>query len=191
MSGLADEVWERGDGVGSGDGESVAEICEEGDAALHAGLHEAEQDVAGIPACVADSSAGDLALGDIGADVVFGAVGIERDLGAVEHPQELMLAAMKPLEKPVEPDVAGSSSEDALETGAQDGGPSHTRTGLIALEVAVEPPDQLAHELDRLALLRGGRHQLVDEPFGMDPAQGMIGDPELPSDTITASARKP
>ena len=35
-----------------------------------------------------------------------------------------------------ERDVAGSSSEDALETGAQDGGPSHTRTGLIALEVA-------------------------------------------------------
>ena len=43
--------------------ESVAEIGEEGNAELHAGLHEAEQDIAGIPACVADSSAGDLALG--------------------------------------------------------------------------------------------------------------------------------
>ena len=89
-------------GAVPGNAESVAEIDEEGDAELHAGLHQAEQDIARVAAGFADGPAGDLALGDEGADVVFGAVGVERDLGTVKHAQQFALATMKAGQKPVE-----------------------------------------------------------------------------------------
>jgi hypothetical protein len=76
---------------------------------LDAGLHQAEQDVTGLLACLTDGSAGDLALGDEGADVVFGAVGVEWNLGTIENAQEFMLAAMQPGQQAVERDVACSA----------------------------------------------------------------------------------
>jgi len=96
LSSLADEVWERGDGLGSWNAEPVAEIDEEGDAELHAGLHQAEQDIASIASGLAYRSAGDFALGDEGADVVFGAVCVERDLGTVKNAQEFAFSMVKP-----------------------------------------------------------------------------------------------
>ena len=82
MSGLPDEVREERDRLLGWYAEAVAEIAEEGDVELAAGLHQAEQDVTGLASGLTDGSAGDLALGDEGADVVFGAIGGERDLGA-------------------------------------------------------------------------------------------------------------
>ena len=54
-----------------------------------AGLGEAKHDVAGVAAFVADGSAGDFALGDEDADVVFRGVGVQRNMGMVEDAQEL------------------------------------------------------------------------------------------------------
>jgi len=96
LSGLPDEQRERRYWLLCGYSEAVAQISEERDVELDAGLHQAEQDIAGILACLTDGSAGYLALGDEGADVVFGAIGVERDLGAIENAQEFMLAAIQP-----------------------------------------------------------------------------------------------
>ena len=69
---------------GSWDTESRADVIIEGQFEFHAGLGEAEHDVAGVAALVADGSAGDFSFGDEGADVVLARVGVERDFRAVE-----------------------------------------------------------------------------------------------------------
>ena len=43
----------------------------------------------------------------------------------------------------------------------------------------IEPPDQAAQPLLRGAVLVGEGVELVDQPLGMDPAQGMAADIEL------------
>jgi hypothetical protein len=50
---------------------------------------------------------------------------------------------------------------------------------LVALQVAIEPPDQLAHDVEGLTLIRGHGYQFVDEPLGVDPAQRMLANAEL------------
>ena len=50
---------------------------------------------------------------------------------------------------------------------------------LPQLQAAVKAPDRLADQFHRLGLLGRGRHQLLQVPFGMNPAQGMLGNPEL------------
>src|SRR4028119_735485 len=90
--GLSDEVGQRRDGFGAGDAQSVPEVAVERDAELAAGPHQAEQDVAGGAPVLAHGAAADLPLGDAGPDVVLGAVGVQRDLRALEHAQQLGLA---------------------------------------------------------------------------------------------------
>lgn len=66
---------------GVGYGEAISEELVEGDFKLGAGLHEPEHGVACDPSLVAASSARDFAFGDEATDVVFRAVGVERDFG--------------------------------------------------------------------------------------------------------------
>src|SRR5881227_1949320 len=54
------------------------------------------------------------------------------------------------------------------------------RIGAIGLEVAIEPPDQPADVGLRALMQVGERVQLVHQAFGMDPAQGVAPDVELP-----------
>src|SRR5690349_1412550 len=54
------------------------------------------------------------------------------------------------------------------------------RCGPVGLEVGVEPPDQATHLLGG-ALLVGEGLQLMHQPLGMDPAEGMVTDVELAS----------
>ena len=61
------------------------------------------------------------ALGDLAADVVLRAVGVERDFGPVEHHQQFGLVGVQPGEQAVEGDEAGPALEDAVEAGAQGG----------------------------------------------------------------------
>jgi hypothetical protein len=57
--------------------EAGAEIVPEADAELGAGLHQAEDDVAGNTAGLGAGAAGALAAGDDGAQVVLGVVGVQ------------------------------------------------------------------------------------------------------------------
>ena len=85
----------------------------EGDAELGAGLADAEEGVAAIASGIASCACADLTLGDLAADVVLRAVGVQGDLGPVEHHEQLALVGMEPLEQPVESDEASVSGEDA------------------------------------------------------------------------------
>jgi hypothetical protein len=65
-----DEVRERCDVDGGWDAEAISEEVVIGDAEFTAGLEQTEHGVASRLSCLADGAAGDLALGDDGADVV-------------------------------------------------------------------------------------------------------------------------
>ena len=72
----------------SGDPETRAEVVEERDFELGAGLGEAEHDVAGCASLFADRSARDISFCDDGAKVVFGTIGVEGNLGPLEQRAE-------------------------------------------------------------------------------------------------------
>ena len=78
-----------------------------------------EEGIAAVAADVAAGAAADLALGDLAADVVFGAVGVERDLRAIEHHQQFGLVGVQAGEQPIEGGKAGAAPEDAVEAGPQ------------------------------------------------------------------------
>ena len=99
--------------------QAVAEVAEERDPELAAGLHQAEHDVARGASCRAHGAAGDLALGHAGADVVLRAIGVQRDLGMLKNTQQFVLAPVQPSKEPVEGDVVGLSPEDAVEARPQ------------------------------------------------------------------------
>ena len=131
-----------------------------------------------LPA-VADGTAGDFALGHDGADVVFGTVGVKRDLGSLENAQQVGFELVQAGQLPVEHDVAGLVGEDPVKAHPQAPGAPWIGVALIGLQVGIEPPDQAALEIDGAAMRGTQRLQLMDEPFGIHPAQGMVADPEL------------
>src|SRR5215212_8030169 len=69
------------------DGEPRPEIVPEAETELGTGLGQAEEGIPAIASDVAAGSAAHLAPGHLGADVVLRSVGVQRDLGMVEHPE--------------------------------------------------------------------------------------------------------
>ena len=55
----------------------------------------------------------------LAADVVFRAVGVQRDFGPIEHLEQFSLVDMEPSEQTVESDEAGAAREDAIEVSSQ------------------------------------------------------------------------
>src|SRR5260370_41629263 len=88
---LADEFREVWDGCVACDGEPGPQVVPERDAELGASFGDAEEGVAAVSAVLAAGAAADLSLGDLAADVVFGAVGGQRDFGPIEHHQQFCL----------------------------------------------------------------------------------------------------
>lgn len=72
-----------------------------GAAELVAGLHQREEGVPAIAAVVRACAGADLAAGDLAADVVFRAVGMERDVGTLQYPEQVRLMGKKAREQPV------------------------------------------------------------------------------------------
>src|SRR5208337_4679513 len=182
LAAAADEVGEAGHRRGAGGTEPGAEIVPEREAELLAGLAEAEEGVAAVAAGVGLGAAADLAFGHLAADVILRTVGVQRDLRVVEHHQELGLVGVQPLEQAVEGGKAGGAQEeeDAVEARPHFAAAARRRCQAIGLEVGVVPPDQPADMLLGGALLVGERLQLVHQALGMDPAQAMLADIELP-----------
>src|SRR3954453_23934423 len=79
LTSAANEVGEARDSGASWDADPVAEVVPEGDAELLAGLGKAKEGVAAVASGVGLGAAADLALGDLAANVVLGAVGGQRD----------------------------------------------------------------------------------------------------------------
>ena len=79
----------------------------------------------------------------------------------------------------VESGVAGPALEDAVEAGAQLRGAFESLGEFVVFQLAIEPPDHPLGDLDGVALPIVGGNELVDEPLGVNPAQGVDADAEL------------
>jgi len=78
---------------------------------------------------------------------------------------------VEPFEQTVEGDEAGAAGEDAVEPRPQRGLALLGRSLAIALEIAVERPDQSTDTSLGCAVLVGEGVELVNQTLGMDPAQ--------------------
>jgi hypothetical protein len=87
----------------------------ERDAELAAGLQETQHDIARGPACIAHGATGDFSLGHASADVVFGTIGVERDLRTLQHPEQLEFASMKPRKEAIQKRVTRAARKDAID----------------------------------------------------------------------------
>src|SRR4029077_17612511 len=88
---------------------------------------------------------------------------------------------IEPREQPVERDESGLAHEDAVEPRPQCGSTLFGGDETIDLEITVEVPDQLTHGGLGGAVLVGEGVELVNQAFGMDPAQAVLADVELTS----------
>ena len=120
---------------------------------------------------------------------------MERDFGAFEDAHQTVLEAQQTAQQAVERGVSGFGAiEDLPELRAQGFGALGARSELVFLQPAIEPPDHPPRDLDGLVLNLVGGGQLVDEPFGVDPALRMHADAEpscSSSETMTSSPSRP
>ena len=96
LAAASDELQRRRNERLTGDAQSAVEIVPERHAMFCAGLGEAEEGVATIASGVAASSCTDLAAGHLAADVVLGAIGVQRDFRPFQHHQQLGLVGPQP-----------------------------------------------------------------------------------------------
>jgi len=143
-----------------------------------------------VPAC-RPRIAGDPALGDEAADIVLRAVGVQRDLGSVKHPQQLILVGVGPGDGLVEFDKAGDPGEDPIEALLQRRPADGCRVVFVEFEISVEPPDQLALQSDQAVLLVGHADDPAGMALGVDPTQGVLENVELSSEMITVAVSRP
>ena len=92
------------------------------------------------------------------------------DLGPVEHHQQLGLVGAQAGDDRVELGKTSHPAEDPLEPCAQGSPPGRRRLVLVELQVGVEPPHQLALQVEQPLLLRGHADQPAKMALGMDPA---------------------
>lgn len=115
---------------------------------LLARLHQTKQRIAGNAAVTAHCAARDLPLDDEAAQIVFRSVGVERDFRAVQHPQQLGLAARQPQQELVEIVIAGADRKNAVESRFETGSEPRVRLLPIGLQRFIETPDQVPDGLD-------------------------------------------
>ena len=115
---MSDEVGEKGHFGMAWGGETVAKIVPERNAEFVASFCQAEEGIAAFAPGVAASAAADLAPGDLAADIVLGAVGVQRDLWAVEDEEEFGLIGVEASEQAVEGDEIGAALKNAVEARA-------------------------------------------------------------------------
>lgn len=102
-----------------GDPEPAAQIIPDRDAELVTGLCEALKGVSAITTEVAPCPSADFPPGDLTADVVLRAVGVEWDFRVIQHHQQLGLVGMQPCQQAIQCGKAGTAAENAVEPGAQ------------------------------------------------------------------------
>src|SRR3954462_15571570 len=135
LAASSDEVGQVRDSGLVRDSEPSAKVVPEAEAELGTGLSQAEEGVPAIASGVAAGSAADLAPGNLGPDVVLRSVGVQRDLGVVEHPQEFRLVGVQPCKQPVQDDEAGPTRKEAIKPRPQFGPSSRGRLSSVSLEL--------------------------------------------------------
>ena len=159
---------------------TVGEVLPKRDPQLSAGFLEAGE---GIPAAASRIAAGptaDLVFLDVIADIRLTAVGVKRDIGVVQNQQEFGLIAMDSLEGLVEGLKARSLGKDRIEAGLEFLFVFRLGVRFVGLEFGIERPDLITDRRNILSVGLIEGNPLVDEALGMDPAQAMEQDIELP-----------
>src|SRR3954453_1380928 len=91
----ADEFGEERYGLAALDREPAAKIIPEANVQLGACLGQPEESIAAVASKGASRATADLAFGALAADVVLRAVGVQRDLRAVERHQQFCLVGVQ------------------------------------------------------------------------------------------------
>jgi len=136
--------------------------------------------IAATLAQVAAGAAADLAPLHVTSDIAFAAVGMQDDVRALEHQQQLLLVGVQPLEQLVEGGEGGALGEDGVVTRLKRRGQCRIGIALIGFEVRVQVPNFAAYPFLILTMAFIERDQLVDQALGVDPAQGMEQNRKLP-----------
>lgn len=110
---------------------------------------------------------------------VFGRIGMEWGFRPPQNPQQFGLAAAQPKQEFVEVAITGAQRKDPIEPGLKAPGCTGIGSSPTGFQSLVKVPDKLAQGFDVFHLPRRRRHQLVQQPFGMDPAQRVGADTEL------------
>lgn len=76
--------------------------------------HVSEKGVAAVAPEIAAAATADLAPYDLATQVVLRTVGVQREVRAVKHEQQLGLAGVKPRQQAIEAGIAGAPFEDAI-----------------------------------------------------------------------------
>src|SRR5712691_11178552 len=111
--GAADDLTDGWD-AGAVHTETAAEIVPKGQGVFAQGLGNGDEGVEAAAPLVATGAAADFALFDADADVAFGVVGVERDVGAIEYAQEFALDGEQRVENGVERGKAGDRKSTRL-----------------------------------------------------------------------------
>src|SRR6202035_5992869 len=98
LSAAAHEIWKLRAAATATVRWPGAKIIPEGDAELPAGLGEPEKCIAAVATDVAVGSAADVAFGHLATDVVFRAIGVERNFRVIEHHQQFVYDGVQPLQ---------------------------------------------------------------------------------------------
>src|SRR3954452_6253936 len=118
LAATADQVRQVGNERLACHVEPAAQVIPERDALLGTGLGQTEKSIAAIASDLAAGAGTDLAAGDVAADVVLGAIGVQRDLRPLQYHQQLGLVGMQPRQQPIKADEAGAAAEDTVEARA-------------------------------------------------------------------------
>lgn len=152
------------------DPQPIAEIVPERQAEFLAGLHQAEQAVTSLTTVTADRAARNLSLDDKATQISLRRIGVQRGFGPLQYPQQFCLAAFQPNQQFVEVILAGAQRKNPIKPCLKAVGCGRIRSSLIVFQSLVKEPDEFAQGLDMLHLARRRRHQLVQQPFCVDPA---------------------
>jgi hypothetical protein len=136
--------------------------------------------VAAVATDVAVGSAADMAFGHLATDVVFRAVGVQRNFRVIEHHQQFVFVGVQALKQTVKGDEACAPLKDAIEARPHFTASTPRRREPVGLQVGVEPPDQPADMLLGDMLLVSERLQFVHQALGVDPTESVLADVELP-----------
>jgi len=149
-------------------------------AELFAGFGESEEGISAVATVVATGGAADLASDNLAADVVFRSIGVQWDLGMIQHAQEFSLVGVQPGKQAIKGGKTGLSFENAVEAGFECCFAPEIGSKAICLEIGVKPPDQGADPFLGPPRRIGKGVELMNEPFGMNPAERVFPDIELP-----------
>ena len=153
--------------MGVRDGEARAEIVPERDPQFETGFCQTNEAVAAVGTRVTAGATANLSPCHLSANVIFRSIGVERNLGTLEHHEQFGLLFVQPSEQTVECDESGLELEDAIEPCQQHALAPLSRTATVSLQGTVVVPDQITDVALGEAMLVGEDVEFVNEAFGV------------------------